>query len=113
MKLSEKIQVKNSKTDYKILRPNLMISCLRVLSENKDQEYPQNIYEVGKVFTLSAKKISEENHLGMALSPSNFTDMKQVVEYIFSFCRIFRHNDYNFSNDVLYRDGKDTLISDL
>src|SRR3989338_8726592 len=43
------IMVENSKTEYKILRPNLLIPVLRILRENKDQEYPQNIFEIGTV----------------------------------------------------------------
>jgi len=37
MKLQDKIEVLDSKTEYKVLRPNLLIPTLRNLSENKDR----------------------------------------------------------------------------
>ncbi len=85
--LQDKIETENAKTDYKILRPNLFIPALRILSENKDNEYPQRIFEIGKVFRKSAKSesgISEQNRLLVASSPGNFTEVKQILDYLFS-----------------------------
>jgi len=58
MKLQDKIEVLDSKTEYKVLRPNLLIPTLRNLSENKDNDYPQKIFELGTVFSKDNK---EEN----------------------------------------------------
>jgi len=85
--IGKKIEVKDSKTDYKILRPNLLIPALRILSENKDNEYPQNIFEIGTVFSRdnneeSETGILESNHLLILSSPGNFTSMKQILDYI-------------------------------
>ena len=74
------------KTEYKILRPNLLIPTLRILTENKDNEYPQNIFEIGKVFSLDKKeetRIREQTNLIIALSPGNFTEAKQHLDYLF------------------------------
>lgn len=82
---NESIQIQNAKTEYKILRPNLIISMLRILSENKDHTYPQNLFEIGKVFTPSNKSISgvnEEEKLIISCSPSNFTELKSILVYI-------------------------------
>lgn len=82
----ERIEVLDSKTEYKLLRPNLLIPGLRIFSENKDNEYPQKIFEIGKVFTLdksSETGIKEPLHLFIASSPGNFTEIKQTLDYLF------------------------------
>ena len=97
-KLAEdaKIELENSKTDYKLLRPNLLIPTLRILAENKDNEYPQRIFEIGTTFTKSkeieaSKKlgslgsetgIKESENLVIALTPSHFTELKQILDYL-------------------------------
>jgi len=82
----DKIEVLDSKTEYKILRPNLMIPALRIFSENKDNEYPQNIFEIGKVFKVSKSSetgIEELTNLFIASSPGKFTEIKQTLDYLF------------------------------
>jgi phenylalanyl-tRNA synthetase beta chain len=83
----EKIEVENSKTEYKILRPNLLIPALRTFSENKDNEYPQRIFEIGTIFEKDKKHISETGireteKLIIASSPGNFTELKQILDYL-------------------------------
>ena len=86
LKKEERIEVENARTDYKILRPNLLIPALRILAENKDHEYPQKIFEIGVVFEKSDRKeeskIKETRHLLIASSSGNFTTMKQILDYI-------------------------------
>ncbi len=87
LKKEELLIVENSKTEYKVLRPNLFIPGLRILSENKDREYPQCLYEIGTVFLkddsgMSETGVCEEEHLFIAGSPKNFTDMKQYLNYL-------------------------------
>jgi len=84
---NEKIELENSKTEYKLLRPNLLIPALRIFAENKDNEYPQKIFEIGKVFkrdssNTSETGIKESEHLIVAASPSNFTELKQILDYL-------------------------------
>ena len=79
------IEVEESKTDYRILRPNLFSSSLKILSENIDSEYPQRIFEIGKIFSKDENKetgISEKTNLIIALTPGNFTELRQVLEYL-------------------------------
>ncbi|MDO8460783.1 MAG: phenylalanine--tRNA ligase subunit beta, partial [Nanoarchaeota archaeon] len=88
-KLKEKIEVIDSKTEYKFLRQNLLIPSLRILKENKDNEYPQKFFEIGTVFSLDKEDktetgILESEHLIIISSPANFTEMKQIIDYLTS-----------------------------
>jgi len=76
------IEVEKSKTDYDLLRENLTHYLLKNLSENVDAEYPQKIFEIGTVFELKSNKINEKEKLGIALTPSNYTEIKQILGYL-------------------------------
>jgi len=78
----EFIQVEESKTDYTILRKDLTHYLLKIISENTDSEYPQSIFEIGKVFELK-EDVNETENLAAAIAPGNFTQIKQVIEYLF------------------------------
>lgn len=87
MGISEKnvkdlIEVEESKTDYTLLRNNLSHYALKIFSENVDAEYPQKIFETGKVFSLKNNKIKEEEKLSTAITPGNFTEIKQILDYL-------------------------------
>lgn len=88
MNLSEKdakslIGIDSSKTDYNIMRPNLMSPLIRIISENSDSEYPQKIFETGRVFYFKNKEIVEEEGLSVLVAPGNFTDLRQIIDYLF------------------------------
>lgn len=90
-KTLDKIELENSKTEYKYLRPNLSISACRILAENKDNEYPQRIFEIGPVFRKddsSETQIREQNNLMIVLTPGNFTDSKRILDYLSSMLKI-------------------------
>ena len=72
------IEVEDSKTDYSILRKNLSHFLMKILAENIDAEYPQRIFELGRIFMPE-----EKEHLALAISPGNFTESKQIIEYLF------------------------------
>lgn len=79
------VDLVESKTEYNILRKDLTHYLLKILSENSDAEYPQKIFEIGRVFNLdNFKKIIEEERLGFAITPGNFTDVRQVLDYLSS-----------------------------
>ncbi len=84
-KQEEVIEVEGSKTEYTILRKNLAHLLLKNFSENVDSEYPQELFEIGKVFCLEKGKenIKEKNMLAAGISPGNFTKIKQVLGYLF------------------------------
>ncbi len=104
MKLKEQdfIEVEESKTDYTILRKDLTHYLLKILAENVDTEYPQKLFEIGKVFkndnSLESNNVDSNNglerpgseggaleeseHLAGAIAPGNFTELKQIIEYL-------------------------------
>lgn len=84
MMISEKetIEVENSKTEFNVLRKNLTHYTLKILSENVDVEYPQKLFEIGKVFELKENEIVEKDKLCISVTPGNFTDLKQILEYL-------------------------------
>ena len=79
------VEVEDSKTDYKFLRPDLLICALRTLADNVDSEYPQKIFEVGSCFGKDSGEetgIKENCKLVISLAPGNFTELKQIIEYL-------------------------------
>jgi phenylalanyl-tRNA synthetase beta chain len=75
------VEVEESKTNYNVLRKNLSHYLLKNLSENIDSVYPQRIFESGRIFELKDKIIETES-LAIAISPGNFTELKQILEYL-------------------------------
>jgi len=76
------VEVEESKTDYNILRKDLTHYLLKIISENIDSEYPQRIFEIGKVFEQK-NEIQEKEKLAGAIIPGNFTEAKQILLYLF------------------------------
>ncbi len=76
------IELEESKTEFNILRKDLSHYLLKIISENVDSEYPQRIFEVGKVFKKE-NEIEELDKLSLAITPGNFTETKQIIEYLF------------------------------
>jgi len=77
------IEVEESKTEYTILRKDLTHYLLKILSENVDSEYPQRIFEIGKVFSAIGSDLAETENLALAIAPANFTEARQIIEYLF------------------------------
>jgi phenylalanyl-tRNA synthetase beta chain len=77
------LEVENSKTEYSIFRSDLSSYLLKNLSENIDSEYPQKIFETGIIAEKKASLIKERKKLAIAITPGNYTELKQTVEYLF------------------------------
>jgi len=75
------IELSGSKTDYTILRKDLSHYLMKILSENIDSEYPQKIFETGRIFEDN-EGIIETEKLSCAITPGNFTELKQALEYL-------------------------------
>ena len=75
------VEIEESKTEYNILRKDLSHYLLKIFSENSDSEYPQKIFEIGRVFEKK-NKIEEKDNLAVAISPGNFTNVKQIIQYL-------------------------------
>jgi len=78
----EYLEVIESKTENNILRRNLSSGILKTFSKNIDSEYPQKICEIGKTFQIKSGKINEKENLSIAICPGNFTEIKQILEYL-------------------------------
>jgi len=85
---AEMVELENSKSqEYSTLRGWLIPNMLKVLSENTDNPYPQEIFEIGTVFKTDEKQetnIQERFKLAVAIShaKANYTDARQVLDLI-------------------------------
>jgi len=81
------VEVANAvNSEYNLVRGWMIPTLLGVLNKNKHNEYPQNIFEIGKVFSLAQDTetgANEEDMLGVALcdSENDFTKIKQLLDY--------------------------------
>lgn len=82
-KTAEFVEVEDSKTEYNILRQNLSHYLMKVFSENVDTEYPQKIFELGKIFYIENNLIKEKESFSGAIASGNFTEAKQILLYLF------------------------------
>ncbi len=85
---SEKIAVQNPKSlEHSALRDALIPTLMASLSGNVRSDYPQRVFEIGRVYRRSGGGVSESWHLCclVAHSQSSFTEAKMYLE---STCRI-------------------------
>ncbi|MFW6233093.1 MAG: phenylalanine--tRNA ligase subunit beta, partial [Nanoarchaeota archaeon] len=82
-KTTDSIKINDSKTEYNILRENLSHYLMRIFSENIDSEYPQRIFELGRVFYNENNQIKEKESFSFGITPGNFTEAKQILIYLF------------------------------
>ncbi|TLY00969.1 MAG: phenylalanine--tRNA ligase subunit beta, partial [Thaumarchaeota archaeon] len=85
----EKVEVRDPRSiDHSILRDSLLPSLLSILSRNIKEEYPQRIFEVGRVYRRVGKKVEERWSLAamIAHSQASFSEAKMYME---SFLRTF------------------------
>lgn len=104
------IELKDSKTEYNILRKDLKHYLLKIFSENLDSEYPQKLFELGRVFNLVEDKIEESERLSIGISPGNFTDVKQSLDYLFSNLGIELGIKEELQTSVYFVDGRSAEI---
>ncbi len=79
------IRVMNPKSiEHSLLRDSLIPSLLSVLSRNLKEEYPQRIYEVGRVFSRKGNTFDEHWNLCMMLSHSK-ASYSEAKSYLASF----------------------------
>ena len=75
--------------EYNVLRIWMTPCLMKVLKDNKSNEYPQNIFEIGTCFKMDAETetgVSEFSRLAVALCgpDSDFTRIKQVFDRVMS-----------------------------
>jgi phenylalanyl-tRNA synthetase beta chain len=74
-----KITVERAKSlEHSVLRDSLIPSLMTVLSSNIKEDYPQRLYEIGRVYSRDGDRISEAWHLCclIAHSQSSYTEAK-------------------------------------
>ncbi|MBS3166105.1 hypothetical protein J4444_03195 [Candidatus Woesearchaeota archaeon] len=72
-----------------ILRDRLLAGLIKTLAENQHNEYPQNIFEIGRTFeydTTQETGVKETEHLGIVLchEKTDFTEIRQILEALLS-----------------------------
>jgi len=72
---------KTKSIEHEILRESLIPSLIQTLSHNIHEEYPQKLFEVGKVFQRG-DRIKEYWNLGVVVahSKANYTEGKSIVQ---------------------------------
>ena len=86
---NELIPLQNSLGEHNHLRNSLIPSLLKNLTDNQHHEYPQNIFEIGRVFDKSKEEetnIKEIGKLGVNLchDKTDFTEIKQILDSLIS-----------------------------
>src|SRR3989344_525383 len=78
------IPLKNAIGDHNHLRNAIMPSLTKNLAENQHHEYPQNIFEIGRIFVPGNTEtgILEAEHLNVMLchDKTDFTEIRQALE---------------------------------
>ncbi|MBT4935793.1 phenylalanine--tRNA ligase subunit beta [Candidatus Woesearchaeota archaeon] len=79
------IPLQNALGEHNHLRNAILPSLIKNIRENQHNEFPQNIFEIGRVFTKDPNTettISEKDHLAMVLchEKTDFTESKQVLD---------------------------------
>jgi len=83
----EKIVVHEPRSlEHSVLRDSLIPNLMAALSSNTKSDYPQRVFEIGKVYTRTEGGVSEAWHLGcvVAHSQASYSEAKMYLE---SVCR--------------------------
>ncbi|MEK6905562.1 MAG: phenylalanine--tRNA ligase subunit beta [Nanoarchaeota archaeon] len=82
--VTEPIPLKNAIGDHNHLRNAILPSLMKNLAENQHHEYPQNIFEIGRIFFPGNTEtgVMEAEHLSVVLchDKTDFTEIRQVLE---------------------------------
>lgn len=92
---TNKIGVKDPRSvEHSLLRDSLIPTLMSTLTGNIRAEYPQRIFEIGRVFQKTNGGVSESFHLGclIAHSQASYTEAKMYLE---SFCRVMGELEVN------------------
>jgi len=90
---ADKIVVLNPKSiEHSVLRDALIPGLMATLSGNVKSDYPQRIFEIGRVYARAKGRVCESWHLGclVAHSQASYTEAKMFLE---SLCRLVSGTD--------------------
>ena len=119
------IPLKNAIGDHNHLRNAIMPSLMKNLAENQHHEYPQNIFEIGRIFVPGNTEtgILEAEHLNVMLchDKTDFTEIRQALEALIRAlgltCAIKESEYPNFINgrvgDIIIQGKKIGIIGEL
>jgi len=82
----ELVELANALTvDFNVLRRWVLPSLFQVLELNRNQEYPQNIFGLGEVFSIKENKINEQVRVSVIIcdKQADYTKIRQVLDYLF------------------------------
>ncbi|MDV3277814.1 MAG: phenylalanine--tRNA ligase subunit beta [Nitrososphaerales archaeon] len=80
---ADRIAVESPKSlEHSLLRDSLLPSLMGVLGRNAKEDYPQRVFEIGRVYTRTEGSASEAWHLGclIAHSQASYTEAKTHLE---------------------------------
>jgi phenylalanyl-tRNA synthetase beta chain len=86
--ITKVISVNGTKSsEYEVLRDSLIPSLLQTLSHNIHQEYPQKLFEIGKVFQLS-NALDEHWNVGVVIAhnTASYTETKSTMQELLNGC---------------------------
>ncbi len=109
LRRSNVVRVKSSVNEnYNILRDMILPQLLDVLSRNKHHQYPQRIFEMGRVCKLENKNPAEELHISGAIASKNscYTDGKSTVEALFRYLEKPVNLDFREQTNPSFLDGR-------
>ncbi len=66
--------------EYDSLRATLLASLLSTLRENRVHEYPQRLFEIGRVFSPADQGVEEQEQAAVVLAGEDYTAIRQVVD---------------------------------
>ena len=83
------VLLKNSlNQEYDVLRLSILPNLLKILSKNKHNEYPQNIFEIGNIFKKGESETNVKENCNLAVmlchSKADFTQIKQILSSLLS-----------------------------
>ncbi len=127
MNRAEKIvPLKNALGEHNHLRNSILASLMKTLAENQHNEYPQDIFEIGRVFYFdnnSETGIGEKEKLAVALchEKADFTEIRQALDALFNSlgleCSIKEISDARFiegrAGEIFAKDQKLGIIGEL
>jgi phenylalanyl-tRNA synthetase beta chain len=121
------VELDNALTeDYNALRNWMLPGLVKILGENKHNEFPQNLFEIGTVVKRAKKgdklegsssetKVEEFKRMSFVIAHNNadFTQAKQVLEYVFRLLGVAHDiNDVEHSSFIKGRVGRVTAMVD-
>jgi phenylalanyl-tRNA synthetase beta chain len=109
---TEEIAVENPRSkEHSILRDSLVPSLMTVLSRNVKEDYPQRLFEIGRVYGRTKDGVAESWNLGCLLihSQASYTEAKMHLE---SFVRLMTGREVvtNQSSHWAFTEGRSAAV---